>query len=59
KAEVCKTFIPQFKSGWRLQKEKHFVRSAFLFGNDVCLRQMMLALPMMTAAPNDVCLTAH
>ena len=29
------------------------------FLNDVCLWQMMLALPMMTAAPNDVCLTAH
>ncbi|MBQ7315225.1 MAG: hypothetical protein IJW83_04385, partial [Clostridia bacterium] len=23
------------------------------FLNDVCLRQMMLALPMMTASPND------
>ena len=29
------------------------------FLNDVCLRQMMLAAPMMTATPNDVCLTAH
>ena len=29
------------------------------FLNDVCLRQMMLAAPMMTASPNDVCLTAH
>jgi len=29
------------------------------FLNDVCLRQMMLAPPMMTASPNDVCLTAH
>jgi len=29
------------------------------FLNDVCLRQMMLATPMMTATPNDVCLTAH
>ena len=29
------------------------------FLNDVCLRQMMLAVPMMTASPNDVCLTAH
>ena len=29
------------------------------FLNDVCLRQMMLATPMMTASPNDVCLTAH
>ena len=26
---------------------------------DVCLRQKMLAPPMMTASPNDVCLTAH
>ena len=41
------------------QKQKHCESSAFVFGNDVCLRQMMLALPMMTAAPNDVCLTAH
>ncbi|MBR2988192.1 MAG: hypothetical protein IKC64_00535 [Clostridia bacterium] len=32
-------------------------KGAFL--NDVCLRQMMLATPMMTATPNDVCLTAH
>jgi hypothetical protein len=30
-----------------------------LFLNDVCLRQLMLAAPMMTAAPNDVCLAAH
>ena len=29
------------------------------FLNDVCLRQMMLATPMMTASPKDVCLTAH
>ena len=29
------------------------------FLNDVCLRQMMLAVPMMTATPNDVCLRAH
>ena len=29
------------------------------FLNDVCLRQMMLASPMMTASPNDVCLRAH
>ena len=29
------------------------------FLNDVCLRQMMLASPMMTALPNGVCLTAH
>ena len=32
-------------------------KSGFL--NDVCLRQMMLALPMMTASPNDACLAAH
>ena len=41
------------------QKEKHCDSGAFLFGNDVCLRQMMLAKPMMTASPNDVCLRAH
>ena len=29
------------------------------FLNDVCLRQMMLASSMMTASPNDACLTAH
>ena len=33
-------------------RKKHFERSAFF--NDVCLRQMMLASPMMTASPNDV-----
>ena len=38
-------------------RKKHCFRSAFF--NDVCLRQMMLATPMMTAPPNDVCLTAH
>ena len=32
KAEVCKTFIPQFDSGWCLQNKKHFLRSAFCFG---------------------------
>ena len=37
----------------------HLREQGFCFGNEVCLRQMMLALPMMTAAPNDVCLTAH
>ena len=30
-----------------------------VFLNYVCLRQMMLASPMMTATPNDVCLTAN
>ena len=34
-------------------------KRASAFFNDVCLRQMMLAMPMMTALPNDVCLTAH
>ncbi len=29
------------------------------FFNDICLRQMILAPPMMMATPNDVCLTAH
>jgi hypothetical protein len=29
------------------------------FLNDVCVRQMMLAPPMMTATPNDECLMAH
>ena len=29
------------------------------FLNDVCLWQMMLATPMMTASPNDACLRAH
>ena len=29
------------------------------FLNDVCLRQMMWATPMMFAETNDVCLTAH
>ena len=33
--------------------------STWSFFNDVCLRQMMKAVPMMTAAPNDVCLRAH
>ena len=30
-----------------------------VFLNDVCLRQLVLATPMMTALPNDACLTAH
>jgi hypothetical protein len=31
----------------------------FVFENDVCLQQMMLVVPMMTASPYDVCLAAH
>ena len=29
KAEVCKTSMPQFKSGWRLQKKEHCVAMLF------------------------------
>ena len=42
-----------------LLTEKRPSRKTWSFFNDVCLRQMMLAVPMMTATPNDVCLTAH
>jgi len=35
------------------KKELLSGRQKFLFLNDVCLRQMMLATPMMTASPND------
>ena len=31
KAEVCKTFIPQFKSGWRLQKNLQDYLQVFFF----------------------------
>ena len=42
------------------QQKTHFcLRTKVRFLNDVCLRQMMLATPMMTATPNDVCLAAH
>ena len=42
------------------QQKTHFcLPTKVRFLNDVCLRQMMLALPMMTATPNDACLTAH
>ena len=40
KAQVCKTSIPQFKSGWRLQTEEHCESSALLFGNEAHLRCM-------------------
>ena len=42
----------------RLRQKKALAQASAFF-NDVCLRQMMLASPMMTATPNDVCLTAH
>ena len=42
------------------QQKTHFcLPTKVRFLNDVCLRQMMLSPPMMTASPNDVCLTAH
>ena len=41
------------------QKTHFCLPTKVRFLNDVCLRQMMLASPMMTATPNDVCLTAH
>jgi len=46
---------------WPSQPTKtHFcLPTKVRFLNDVCLRQMMLASPMMTASPNDVCLTAR
>ena len=40
-------------------QEKRPTRKSWSFFNDVCLRQMMLATPMMAASPNDVCLRAH
>ena len=52
--------VRRFKSPPRNQQKTHFcLPTKVLFLNDVCLRQMMLATPMMTASPNDVCLTAH
>ena len=49
-----------FKSRFSHQQKTHFcLPTKVRFLNDVCLRQMMLAPPMMTASPNDVCLTAH
>ena len=53
--ESCKSIYFKMDASYK----KHFDSGAFLFGNDVCLRQMMLAKPMMTASPNDVCLRAH
>ena len=36
------------------QQKTHFcLQTKVRFLNDVCLRQMMLALPMMTASPNE------
>ena len=49
-----------FESHSLRQQKTHFcLPTKVRFLNDVCLRQMMLASPMMTATPNDVCLTAH
>ena len=42
-----------------LLPEKRPTRKSWSFFNDVCLWQMMKAVPMMTASPNDVCLRAH
>ena len=44
----------RFKSCYPHQQKTHFCLSTKVrFLNDVCLRQMMLASPMMTASPND------
>ena len=43
----------------RQQKEQGVRQDSLFFLNDVCLRQVMLASPMMTVTPNDVCLAAH
>ena len=49
-----------FESLTPRQQKTHFcLPTKVRFLNDVCLWQMMLAVPMMTATPNDVCLTAH
>ena len=55
-------FLPTFTHLFTAlsQQKTHFcLVTKVRFLNDVCLRQMMLAPPMMTASPNDVCLTAH
>ena len=44
-----------FESHSLRQQETHFcLPTKVRFLNDVCLRQMMLASPMMTASPDDV-----
>ncbi len=55
-------FLPAFTHRLRgvSQQKTHFcLPTKVRFLNDVCLQQMMLASPMMTATPSDVCLTAH
>ena len=57
---VSKTVGRGFESSCPCQQKTHFcLPTKVRFLNDVCLRQMMLASPMMTATPNDVCLMAH
>ena len=43
-----------FESSYPCQQKTHFcLPTKVRFLNDVCLRQIMLATPMMTASPND------
>ena len=57
---LCGAIHLGFESLTLRQQKTHFcLPTKVRFLNDVCLRQMMLAPPMMTASPNDVCLTAH
>ena len=53
------TSIYDLLSRLRQQKTHFCLPTKVRFLNDVCLRQMMWASPMMTASPNDVCLRAH
>ena len=55
----CGTSIFDLFTRLRQQKTHFCLPTKVRFLNDVCLRQMMLATPMMTATPNDVCLRAH
>ena len=45
-------------SNFRLPQKQNASRG-LTFLNDVCLRQMMWALPNDVRSANDVCLTAH
>ena len=54
KAKDFDSFTRKFKSCYPCQQKTHFcLVTKVRFLNDVCLRQMMLATPMMTASPND------
>ena len=63
KGAACKSVVRRLRwseSTISHQQKTHFcLPTKVRFLNDVCLWQMMLATPVMTASPNDVCLRAH